>query len=559
MADVLTSIQEPGFFSQVKESPELFLSPTTINIVGLIGTGSPTKAISDSLTRGATGVSDDLSNPLSSVDAVSSDAVFSYPASSYGFSITGSVPQPVGGFAGLSGTTLSVSVSGNAIDHVFSGGATMSITEVVDDINNDVGVTLYNAVATADDKLMLVSTDGLSIEMGAGSANSTLGFTEGQLASGIYWDPAQDNPDLAPQPGDSYKVDYQTPKVAADFLPQYFFGSRQVAGAYGDLTLDNSLVMGANAAFASGASVVVCRQLDPDMVAQGITGVKAEMQSALSDLENTSASIIVPMVPVTDDPSLIPYYLNHVSKMSSKLERKERIVILGVDERSAKLPVYGSGSWSELADYFQVSESSGLKPRRVLLMCPGKASITSTIGETLVADGTYISAALAGRMVSAEFDEATPMTRKTLPTIDSMVSPELTRAEKNVLTSLGITVVEMRGGVPTVRRAVTADTSSIAAQEPSIVRAFDKVAGEMRVALEDKFVGTKIVPLVNKDIEASAETLLNAYVASEIIGGFRNVKAVQNSVEPRQFDISFEAIPVFPFLWGFIDISIVLG
>lgn len=559
MAEALTNIQEPGFFSQVQESPSLFLSPATINVVGLIGTGSATKSTSQSIVRGATGYSDALALPVSSVVAISSDSVYQFPLSSFGLAVSGTEAQPVGGWTGISGMTISAKVGEVIQTHTIGITGDALVGDIVNEINADINVTQFSAVATLDNRLQLVSADGQAIVMEAGTANVVFGFETAQIADAIYWDPGIVDGSLRPASGTSYKVEYLTPKVAADFKPAYYFGSRQVLAAYGDLVVENSLCMGANAAFSSGASVVVCRQIDPAKYAD-LTQRKAEIAAALTDLENTTANIIVPMIPVTDDLATIPMYLNHVSKMSSKLEKKERMAILGVDERDGALPVYGSGNaWENIKNYFDVSASSGLKPRRIIMVAPGKASITSTVGTTLVADGTYVAAAMAGRMVSAEFDEATPMTRKTLPTIESMMTVELNRADKNILTSWGITVVEMKSGIATIRRAVTADTSSIAAQEPSIVRSFDRIAMELRNALEEKYVGTKIVPLLNRDIEASTQTLLNRFVSEEIIGGFRNIKAVQNAVEPRQFDISFEGIPVFPFLWGFIDISITLG
>jgi hypothetical protein len=117
--------------------------------------------------------------------------------------------------------------------------------------------------------------------------------------------------------------------------------------------------------------------------------------------------------------------------------------------------------------------------------------------------------------------------------------------------------MEMKSGVAMVRRAVTADSSSIAAQEPSIVRAFDQIARELREFLENRFVGSKIVPSVTSTVlEAATQTYLNGKVSEEIISAFRSIKATQNKTEPRQFDISFEAVPIFPFLWGMIDLSI---
>jgi hypothetical protein len=162
-------------------------------------------------------------------------------------------------------------------------------------------------------------------------------------------------------------------------------------------------------------------------------------------------------------------------------------------------------------------------------------------------------------MVSSEFDEAEPMTRKALSTISELLLPDLSRPEKNQLTDLGVTVIEAKSSTILVRRAVTADYSSIAAQEPSIVRAFDRVAMELRESLENRFVGTKILNTTHTALEAATTVFLERLVANEIITTYRNVKAEQNNVEPRQFDISFEAVPVFPFIWGFLDISITIS
>ena len=75
MSEVLTSVQEPGFFSEVSESPSLSLPPTVVSMVGLIGTGSATKTVTQAVTSGNTGYSDALGSPVTSVNAISSNAI----------------------------------------------------------------------------------------------------------------------------------------------------------------------------------------------------------------------------------------------------------------------------------------------------------------------------------------------------------------------------------------------------------------------------------------------------------------------------------------------------
>jgi hypothetical protein len=247
--------------------------------------------------------------------------------------------------------------------------------------------------------------------------------------------------------------------------------------------------------------------------------------------------------------------------MSSKLERMERMCILGMDETSGRLDTLGSApSWeSYLSAFNSVTANSGLQSERVMVVNPGQATFNYKNANYTV-DGTYLAASMAGLMTSPNYDVATPMTRKVMSNVLALILPELARAEKNTLTSMGATVIEAANGNVQVRRAITCDSSSIPAQEPSIVRAFDLVAQDLRMGLENRFIGSKILPnSTARAVEAAASSFLEEEVASEIIGAYRNVKAHQNPVEPRQFDVSFEAAPLYPFIWGFVDISITMS
>jgi hypothetical protein len=557
MAEPLTEIQEPGFFSEIQEAPSLFLLPGSVNVVGLMGEGKATKTKSDDITRatGATplGDTDALSSPIAKVNSISSASVFRFPVGSW--AVAFETDDLSGDDASL--LEFKYTLEGGTEQTFVFGASDDTPAEIAAALN---GISGLNAEVFDTNFVRVYADSNKSIFIGAGSANTPLGLTDNTYADRIYWFPAAvalPGNAAAPDDGDAYSVNYETPKVAADFKPKIFTGLRQVVAEYGDPSAANTLPLGAQAAFGNGASFVTCRQFDPTEMAGSTTQQKSEIQAALSDMELQDINVLVPMVPLNKaGVDMTADYITHVSKMSSKLERKERTAIVGLDEKAARLDTLGgAGTWQGFLAGFDAPAASGLEAKRIIVVNPGKVE-TSFRGAAITTDGTYLAACLAGREVSSEFDEAEPMTRKTFATVDRLIEPELPRPEKNALTGFGVTVIERSNALTLVRRAVTADSSSIASQEPSIVRAFDKVASEVRTALEDRYVGSKITSGITTSIEAATETFLQRLVDTEIIGAFRNIKAEQNTTEPRQVDISFEAIPVFPFIWGFVDISI---
>ena len=51
MAKPLTTINEPGFFSEIKENPSLFLTPGSVQTVAIIGEGKSTKSTIEDAAR----------------------------------------------------------------------------------------------------------------------------------------------------------------------------------------------------------------------------------------------------------------------------------------------------------------------------------------------------------------------------------------------------------------------------------------------------------------------------------------------------------------------------
>ena len=560
MAETLsTSNTEPGFYSQVRENANLQVPPSTVNVVAVIGAGKATDTyyadVTPVLSAGVRTLDyDALGTSITSFDGF--NGTLSRDLSNFGFGLIGATGATAGGYYNVAGKTFSFEVADTTYEVGFTAGQTgVSLTGIVAAINGITGMSgatgaaLAIATAGTTGYVQLVSKNASILTILDGNANSVLGFADFASSDIIYWH--------AKAPVTSYQVQFENPKTS--FAPTYHYSSKSVQAAYGAATtVTNTLSLGADAVFIEGAGVVLCRLLDPVELAKGATQTMVEYEAALTDLEKYNCSVIVPMLPINTYPDVMMDTMSHVSTMSDKLNRKERTCILGVDETVDIIPTQGGtgDSWESIMETFTgINPTTGMQSNRVVVMSPGSAYVNGTL-----VNGTYLAACLAGRLMS--FDEATPMTRKTFASVGGLyanIIDEKSRYEKNLLGgSFGVTVCEMNGTICTIRRAITANVSSIASQEISIVRAFDRIAAELRVLLEQQFVGTKISGSTSSFITSSATRYLNGMVDATIIGSFRGVSAVQNAQDPRQFDVSFEAVPIFPFLWGFIDISITL-
>ncbi len=545
MAEILTNIQEPGFFSKTTVSPELFLNPTKEQVVALIGTGRDYKNSFKVITRGT--LNADIIGAaynIKSINKVSiGDSPLGLPVTTYRLATVASSDIN----SSINGKILKFSINGTVYQYTITATNPVSILDLVTEINSaNIGITAFRYGST--NMIGFYATNGGELKFLDGDINPLIGIPNNSFGNAIFWISS------APASGDSLTISFSLLKEELDFSPKFFYDANDVYAEYGSDMGLYSLSAGAYGAFAGGAYVVVCVQVDPILWDSGDSGKKTAIENALKKLEPYYVSIIVPMDPVNTDTSKISYYLDHVSKMSSKLERKERIAILSVDERQSKIAI---NDWQSLMGAFNVPASSGRDPKRVMVLHPGSAFVTYN-GITYNFDGSYNAAVLAGMMVSRNYDEATSMTRKVMPTISSFVSEEYTRSEKNLLTSYGVTVLEMKDGIALIRRSLTADGSSIANQEPSIVRSFDRVAKELRDGLEKEYVGTKINSSTVGLISSSVSKYLDVLVYNEIISGYRNISVKQNKLEPRQIDVRFEASPVYVLLWGLIDISITL-
>lgn len=367
-------------------------------------------------------------------------------------------------------------------------------------------------------RVSTVSTNNASLQIGNGSANTSLGFTSGILVKG----PAE------PAAGVKYTLSYGTPKVSTDYVPKLFTDLDNLILEYGPVNTTNTLSLGAQIVFLNSNSTggILAIQVNP---ADGSD--LAGFQNALNKMATVDGVNIV--VPLTPDPMLYPSVLSHVVNASAPLEKKERTAILGLDPASTTI--------SSAIAQAQSLASNG-NGRRMMLVYP--PSVTYPIGSSSFnLNGSFLAAGVAGLRINGNFDVAEPMLRKQITGFTSAAT-NLLRTDKLRLRNGGVTVIELINSVVRITEDTTTDRSTADSQEYPVTEIVDFVARTVRTLLDSIFIGVKILPDTASMVSATVQVLLNNFIALNIITSSANVKASLNTFDPRQIDVSFQIQPV---------------
>ena len=332
--------------------------------------------------------------------------------------------------------------------------------------------------------------------------------------------------------GDFYYITYEYEK--SDFSTRLFTRFRDIQRNYGELSPNNPLTMASYLAILNGAVIVGCKQV---LKEPGFN--QATSQSYLDALEElgkplTAGNTPDLLVPLTSDPDVMGAYVRHSEIQSSQRFRQERRCIFGVS----------SGTRPEEAK--EIAE--GLGSSRAILAYPDSAivSLTNEAGqeESFIVDGTYIAAALAGVLVSPQFDVATPLTRRRL-TGFRRLNRAMDSVEMNQLAVSGVTVLEDKGTFLQVRDGLTTDVSTRFTSTPSIVAIQDHVEQQSRNSL-DRFIGLKHITSRAQDVELALTGLLNSLKEQQIIADFKGVRAEPDPDDPTTLRVTAFYAPIFP-------------
>lgn len=236
----------------------------------------------------------------------------------------------------------------------------------------------------------------------------------------------------------------------------------------------------------------------------------------------------------------------HVELMSDTPNRRERMALTGG---------YDGYTITEALDEETGVDNNFGDTFRMMFFMPERIRRVVS-GETALLDGQYIGACAGGRLAGIEY-LAEPLTRKTLIGFDIEQSKRYTDTEERLLGEEGVSVVAgLNSGGRVVNGFTTVNTGNAVEEEPSVVRIRDYVAFVTRTILENRFVGTVILADTTREAETVTIQILKSLQSQLLITAYANVRAVVDSIEPRQINVSFDIQPVFPLNWIRIDFTI---
>ena len=345
-----------------------------------------------------------------------------------------------------------------------------------------------------------------------------------------------------PKIGEFYYVSYKYSKE--DYSPKVFTKIKAIEAEYGNISIKNKLSLAAYLAFLNGATAVGFKQVlkspgkDDSSGVAYINGI-VELEKKIEGVYN--ADLIVPLTTLGD---VQAFAKAHVEKMSSERFQGERMTFLGCSLGTSPVKA------QQLA--------KGLSSSRVVLLYPDGVvlGILDEMGmenEYLV-DGSMLAAALAGKVVSPQYDEATDMTRKELVGFKRL-SRVLDSVEANQTAVAGVTILEDLRPSIRIRQWFTTDMASVLTRTPYVTQVIDKVQKDCRASL-DSFIGKKNLPSLLPDMKANLANVLQSLVQSQLVSEFSGVDVQVSPLDPTIILAEAFYKPVFSVAWVRVTLNV---
>jgi hypothetical protein len=351
---------------------------------------------------------------------------------------------------------------------------------------------------------------------------------------------ASDEPDV----GAKYYVTYTYSKTADDMKPKLYFSYDDIVRNYGAPSLDNTISLAAYIAFEQGTSQMICAQVADDTYDE----FKARVDQLELPVSSVKPYYIVPLTSTVTVKSVADqirsYIKQHVVTQSDILHGQERQALFGFPTTTT-------------VEQF-VAYENAYKNERVQVFIPGSFTKTMTIAGVptdLVLDSTFLAVMYAAKASTLATQE--PMTHKSFVGIKDM--PVYTKAEMDLMASNGGTIIVFRNGNYIVRHALTTDPTNANTQSPNIVQVKDAVINDVRMLLEDLYIGGRLDDTTAQAVKNTVESILTREIALGRITKKGAVVAKRNTLEPRQIDVTFSILPVYSLDWIYVTWTIDLG
>lgn len=297
--------------------------------------------------------------------------------------------------------------------------------------------------------------------------------------------------------------------------------------------------------------------------------------NALASLETVECDILVPL-PLQTISIIFQNALSHCLSMSSIRNKKERVLFIGAingltpDNLSGITPaavenigilegIQGStitdvlnGNIEDLANY-SVPDAFG-NTYRCVYFYPDQIVVQAGADNVLI-DGFYLAAAAAG-YEAADALVQNPLTNKVLSGFTILRNKQFSQSVLEQLATAGVTTLQpVAGGGLVIWGITTSQSGFPEEQEISIVFIRDRVAKTLRAGFQG-FIGTPQDVNTGAVLNTRAVILLNSMVSQGIITAYANLSVAQDTVDPRQWNITVNVQPSYPVNFIYIKVSL---
>ena len=301
----------------------------------------------------------------------------------------------------------------------------------------------------------------------------------------------------------------------------------------------------------------------------------ANWTTALEKLESFELDILN-VFPTQTKSAIIQSAMQHCLNMSRIKNRKERVLFTGAIQGLTPDNVTGvklaavedigilegiqgddpaeilAGNIEDLANYSIPDAFGGTY--RCVYHYPDRIVVALNGSNTYV-DGMYLGAAHGG-LLSATGNVAIPSTNKTLAGFSILRDRVYSTLVSENITKAGITLVEpVLGGGRIVWGKTTSQSGYPEEEEISIVFIRDKVAKSARLACQG-FIGQPESPTFPITLQARINSLCLGFVSQELITKYANIVVKRDDVDPRQWNVRFAIMPVYPIDFIYIKFSL---
>jgi hypothetical protein len=297
--------------------------------------------------------------------------------------------------------------------------------------------------------------------------------------------------------------------------------------------------------------------------------------NALASLETQEISILV-CLPLSTISAIFENAENHCLTMSNIRNRKERVLFLGAINGLTPANLTGQ----TLAAVESLGVLEGIQGNTVAEILAGDTedlanySVPNAYGDTFravyfypdqivvqvgsqnqIIDGFYIAAAAAGYQSSLT-NVSVPLTNKIMSGFTILSNRTFNELTLESLAAAGVcTLAPVAGGGLVLWGLTTTQSGFPEEQEISIVFIRDTIAKALRSGFA-AFIG---VPQTNDTLamlNGRAVSLLNGFITQQLITAYTGLTVVQDSVEPRQVDVSVVVSPTYPLNWIYINVGV---